>query len=173
MNQAASAPGSNLIPDWTGIITTGHLVLVAVLAVLVVIGVIWGARLARQRKAAEREVAAHNAEIEEAQPERRSGVDRRQTPWPPEDDEPPLRAISPEAAAAPTVLIFDKIPDVAPEITATPAVEPAGGSNLSAVMGITERVFSLMATRMSPPIICAAGGGVSVTKNCIGVPRNP
>lgn len=140
MNQTASAPGSSLIPDWTGIITTGHLVLVAVLAVLVLVGLVWGIRLARRRRTAEREVAAYNAEVEaqppapavpaaEADPiERRSGVDRRQSPWRPEDEEPPMRALSPEAAAAPTVLIFDRIPDAAPAITATPALEPDGGS---------------------------------------------
>ena len=66
MNQttpAASAPGTSLLPDSIDAITSAHFVLIAVLAVLVVLGILFGIRLKSRRKAAEREVLAHNAEI--------------------------------------------------------------------------------------------------------------
>lgn len=126
MNQTASAPGASLLPDTTDIFTAGHLALVAVLAVLVIAGLIWGVRLARGRKTAEREIRAHNAELGRettAQPERRSGEDRRR-PVPAADDEVAEPVLSPEEANAPTELLFDKIPDAGERFTSPQATAP-------------------------------------------------
>ena len=66
MNQtvpATSAPGSSLLPDWIGAYTTAHFIWIGVLALLTVLAIFWGMRLAARRRAAEREIIEHNAEI--------------------------------------------------------------------------------------------------------------
>lgn len=67
MNQSVpttSAPGSSLLPDSIGMLTTANFALIALFAALVLAGLIWGARQKRRRKQAEREVAERNTEIE-------------------------------------------------------------------------------------------------------------
>lgn len=69
MNQAASspsAPGTSLVPDSTGLFTTVHLLWIAVFAVIVVAAIAWGIRLKHARKAGEREIARHNADLQQA-----------------------------------------------------------------------------------------------------------
>lgn len=61
--QLTSAPGSTLIPDSTSVITTMHLVLIAIFAVAVIIAILWGMRLKRRRAEADREIAADNDRI--------------------------------------------------------------------------------------------------------------
>lgn len=56
----ASKPGQSLLPDSTGLFTTANFVLIAVLAVLVVIGLIYGARQHRRRKEARGELIERN-----------------------------------------------------------------------------------------------------------------
>lgn len=71
MNQTAattSAPGSSLLPDGIGLLTTANFVLIALFAVLVLAGLIWGVRQKRRRKQAEREVEEYNSAIEAAPP---------------------------------------------------------------------------------------------------------
>ncbi len=91
MNQHSSAPGSSLLPDGTGAFTATHFVVIAVFAILVVIGIIWGARLKGKRKAAERDVREHNQEIAGTVPDVRS----RET-----TADAPARPISAPVAAA-------------------------------------------------------------------------
>lgn len=69
MNQTTSTPGASLVPGSTGTLTSAHLVIIAVFAVLVVLGIIWGARLKARRKAAERDVIDHNQQIADATPD--------------------------------------------------------------------------------------------------------
>ena len=56
----ASQPGQSLLPDSTALFTTANFVLIAVLAVLVVIGLIYGTRLHRRRREARGELKDHN-----------------------------------------------------------------------------------------------------------------
>jgi len=62
-SQMSSAPGSTLIPDSTTVITTMHLTLIAIFAVLVILGLIWGRHLKRRRNEAERIVAEDNSQL--------------------------------------------------------------------------------------------------------------
>lgn len=61
-DSASSAPGESLLPDTTTLFTTAHLTVIAIFAILVIIGLIWGARLKHRRKQAERTIEASNAE---------------------------------------------------------------------------------------------------------------
>ena len=56
----ASAPGASVAPDWAGVITSAHLVFIAVFAALAIAAIIYGVRLKQRRKAALREVAEQN-----------------------------------------------------------------------------------------------------------------
>ena len=62
--QMTSASGASLIPDGTSAITTMHLLVMAIFAALVIFGIVWGMRLSRRRRAAEREIREDNARIE-------------------------------------------------------------------------------------------------------------
>lgn len=61
-DSASSAPGESLLPDTTTLFTTAHLAVIAIFAILVILGLIWGARLKHRRKQAERTIEASNAE---------------------------------------------------------------------------------------------------------------
>jgi predicted flap endonuclease-1-like 5' DNA nuclease len=61
---AASMPGASLIPDGTSVITTMHFAIIGLLVVLTLIAILYGVRLKRRRRAAEREVEAHNEQVE-------------------------------------------------------------------------------------------------------------
>lgn len=110
-----STPGASLTPDTTDIFTAGHLTLVAVLAAIVIIGLIWGIRLARQRHEAAREIEAHNEQIvaEGKASDRRAGGDRRQ----------PVAAEEPGTASVRTELLFEPLPDVSARYV-TPMPKP-------------------------------------------------
>lgn len=54
-----SASGLSLLPEGTGAITTIHLAIIAVLAVLVIVGILWGIRQKRARTQAARDVVEH------------------------------------------------------------------------------------------------------------------
>ena len=136
MDQTTSAPGESLVPATTDIFTTTHLVVIALLALVVIAGIVWGVRMARQRRAAIREVRAHNAEIvaeagsetgaeterEAPQPERRSGADRRQLPI--DDDQPPAPTVTPEVANAKTEMLFGPIPDASLRFASPDSTKP-------------------------------------------------
>jgi predicted flap endonuclease-1-like 5' DNA nuclease len=61
-NTQTSASGMSLLPEGTGMFTTLHLALIAVLAVLVILGILWGIRLKRVRRQAARDVIEHARE---------------------------------------------------------------------------------------------------------------
>lgn len=65
---AASAPGSSLLPNSTGFFTAAHLVWIALFAAVAIAVIVWGVRQKALRKAAERDVAQHNAELRAAPP---------------------------------------------------------------------------------------------------------
>ena len=65
MNQTAAAVGnssSSVLADATSTFTTLHLVLIALLALLVIAGIVYGARLKHRRVAAEQAVEEHAIE---------------------------------------------------------------------------------------------------------------
>lgn len=124
MNQttpATSAPGSSLLPDSIGAITSAHFVLMTVLAVLVILGILWGMRLKRRRKAAEREVLEHNAEI---------------TAAPAVVERPPV---------APPVAPVMPVPTPAPLIPASTAISNEGEAELTQLKGLGPKVATRMA----------------------------
>jgi predicted flap endonuclease-1-like 5' DNA nuclease len=108
MNETAtSAPGASLIPETTDLFTGAHLLLLAVLAVLVIAGIIFGMRLARRRRQAERELHAHNAEVrEKAVPPTLAAAPaplETQAAASPPAPEPLAASAAPVMAAAPSV----------------------------------------------------------------------
>ncbi|MGQ7357473.1 hypothetical protein ACTGZM_11195, partial [Streptococcus suis] len=67
----------------TTLFTTAHLTIVAIFAIVVILGLIWGARLKHRRRQAEREIEARNAEVAEAPAAtRKVGEDVREAPAP-------------------------------------------------------------------------------------------
>lgn len=97
---AASTPGASLIPDSTGLFTAGHLISIALFALAVVLAIVWGVRQKSRRKAAEREIAAHNAELRASAappPAPASGLGR--DPAVPPTIEPDVAPLGPTAAA--------------------------------------------------------------------------
>lgn len=83
---ATSASGMSLLPDGIATLTAIHFTIIAVVAVLVVIGLIWGIKAKRSRVKASRDMIAHAEE---------AGV----APVPAESDSP--RAQAPDTAPAP------------------------------------------------------------------------
>lgn len=61
---ATSMPGASLIPDGTSVITTMHFAILAVLVAVTLIAIVYGMRLKRRRRAAERAVEEHNEQVE-------------------------------------------------------------------------------------------------------------
>jgi predicted flap endonuclease-1-like 5' DNA nuclease/cbb3-type cytochrome oxidase subunit 3 len=62
-NSTTSAPGASLLPDGIAVLTTIHFALLAALALFAVAVIVWGMRLRRRRREADRELAAHNEEV--------------------------------------------------------------------------------------------------------------
>jgi predicted flap endonuclease-1-like 5' DNA nuclease len=133
MNQttpSTSASGSSLLPDSIDAITSAHFVLIAVLAVLVILGIVFGMRLKSRRKAAEREVLEHNAQI---------------------TGEPPVAASAPvPVAPAPMPAPqFQPVPASQPAPVQTPEPGPApateGDTDLTQLKGLGPKVATRLA----------------------------
>ena len=115
----ASQPAQSLLPDSTHLFTTLNLALIAILAVLVVLGLIYGSRLRHRRHKAVDELEEHNEAL------RDEGVEEAPTA---STDEPlavptpavPVPATREPAALAPEVV--DPEP-VAPEPVEAAAVD--------------------------------------------------
>lgn len=97
-NTQTSASGLGSLPEGTATITTMHLAIIAVLAVLVIIGILWGIRQKRGR------VQAHDDLVEHA---KEAGV-------PPETPAPPAEPPAPEPAAQSQSQVQFTAPPVAP-----------------------------------------------------------
>ena len=100
---AATTPGANLLPDSTGIFTAGHLAVIALLAALTILAILYGIRLSRRRHLAEREVAAHNEEIAAAAPPSAVAEDRSPVASPVPPAPPPPAPLAPKPAPPPIV----------------------------------------------------------------------
>lgn len=65
----ASTPGASLLPDSTGMFTAAHLVWIGLFALVAILVIVWGIRQKARRKAAEHEIAEHNAELRSEAPQ--------------------------------------------------------------------------------------------------------
>lgn len=160
MNDTAmteSAPGASLIPSSTDAFTAAHLVVLAILAILVVALIIWGSRLKARRKAAERTIASHNAEVAAvAQP---AVAPETEAPAMPRAAEPV--AETPYAAPAPAP-VETVVPVPAPEAPVTaPVVEAlapsASTSPADAPVGTLKGLGPKLAARLNELGITTVG----------------
>lgn len=141
MNETAtSTPGASLIPSGTDVFTTAHFAFVVLFGLLVIAGIVWGSRLKRRRKQADREIAELNAEIAEqptaAPPSPATAEPAMRTPAPAPDGSP-----AEPAAAAP----FDVDPaDAAPVPSVTTIDGPADGS-VTQLKGLGPKVAARLA----------------------------
>lgn len=97
MNDTASAggaSGASLIPSTTDAFTAAHLAIIAIFALLTIVAIIWGIRLKRQRRTAERDIAEHNAEVART-------ADDTPAPTPIAPPPPPPAAPAPVTTPAP------------------------------------------------------------------------
>lgn len=107
---ATSASGDSLLPDGITTLTTIHFAIIAVLALFVIAGLLWGIKAKRSRKKASRDVIANARE---------AGVEPAPEPTP---DLPP----APTPAAAPA-------PETPPAPTPKPAPKPTPAPSQSQV----------------------------------------
>lgn len=121
MNDTASAggaSGASLIPSTTDAFTAAHLAIIAIFALLTIVAIIWGIRLKRQRRTAERDIAEHNAEVA------RTADD---TPAPTPIAPPPPAASAP-VTTPPVTSPAPQATDPAPAATDPIADEPIAAS---------------------------------------------
>lgn len=110
---AASTPGASLLPDSTELFTIGHLAIVALFALAAIAVIVWGMRLKRARRTADRDIAEHNHEL------------AAETPAEP-------RAVREPSAAAPPATT----PAMPPPPMIDPDVVPLGPTPTPAVAGV-------------------------------------
>ena len=99
MNDTASAggaSGASLIPSTTDAFTTAHMAIIAIFALLTIVAIIWGIRLKRQRRTAERDIAEHNAEVART-------ADETPAPTPEAPPPPPPPPAAPSPVTTPPV----------------------------------------------------------------------
>ena len=147
---AGGASGASLIPSTTDAFTFAHLVVLAVFAALVIAAIVWGARLKRQRRTAERDIADHNAEVESIAPAA-----------PPTEAPPAVDAPAPVAAEP---VIADEPVAATGPLAAGPAVEAAsepvaasGGSPADAPVTTLKGLGPKLATRLGEHGITTVG----------------
>jgi len=154
-SQMSSAPGSTLIPDSTTVITTMHLTLIAIFAVLVILGLIWGRHLKRRRNEAERIVAEDNSQLSH----------------PADSDAPDTAAAEPVAATPPTPPPASPAPpplDAAPVVGTPPeahslADEPIAASSTLDASPAVEAVGDIPPPSTDADEAAAANDAIPVT----------
>lgn len=117
---AGGASGASLIPSTTDAFTYAHLIVLAIFAVAVLVAIVWGMRLKRQRRAAEHDIAERNVEVEqtaEAAPAPPPAAPAARKPEP-----EPVTAPPPASAPEPAPLADEPIAASAP-LDASPATE--------------------------------------------------
>ncbi|MGP7794896.1 hypothetical protein [Sphingomonas sp. CLY1604] len=169
---AGGATGASLIPSTTDAFTAAHLAVVAIFAIVVIAAIIWGSRLKHRRKAAEREIAERNAEVEHGATAAPAGAVEDDAPRPvvredapvvpasrpvavpPVEDTPPALAPladEPIAATAP----LDAAP--ATEAASTPAPAPAASSPADEPVSTLKGLGPKLATRLGELGITTVG----------------
>ena len=116
--QMTSTPGTSLIPDSTSVITTMHLVIMAIFALVVIVGILWGMRLKRRRDAADREIARDNAQINHGVTDH---TDTPEAPTPTPAPAPTPASQTPASAPAPS-LAPPPVTTATPPLTDAPVV---------------------------------------------------
>ncbi|MEG3164692.1 hypothetical protein U1701_08810 [Sphingomonas sp. PB2P19] len=153
-NTQTSASGLSLLPEGTATITTLHLAIIAALAVLVILGILWGVRKKRARVEAERELVehAHEAGVPPAAPD--AAPAPTPTPAaPPAPVQSQVQVSVPPVAPAPTPIG----PPVAPtSITQSPVAPIAETPVLPAPEPIADEPVAASfeaspATELAPP----------------------
>lgn len=166
---AGGASGASLIPDTTGAFTIAHLAVIALFAIAVIVAIVWGARLKRQRKAAEREIASHNAEVAappEPTPAPAPAPAPRVVPAAPAAPVQPVTPPAPaEAIAAPDPIANEPIAAAAP-LDAAPAMEAASApadSPADAPVGTLKGLGPKLAARLGELGITTVGQIAALT----------
>lgn len=129
----ASTPGASLIPDSTDLFTIGNFAVIAVLALLAILGLIYGARQRRRRREGEREIAEHNAELEQQAPPAVQETRTPAAPIAPAPPPPPSHETMVDDIPASEQLADEPIAVATPTLTKNPAAAatpsaPAGPS---------------------------------------------
>ncbi|WCP71941.1 hypothetical protein [Sphingomonas hankookensis] len=133
-------------PGFLGALTTVHFVLIAVLAVLTIIGIAYGMKLARARRQAARELedAGHLEHGDAAVPEPAAAVETAR-PTPPVERTPVERMPEPAIAPAP-----------APVATPIPAAPAAADTDLTRLKGLGPKVAAMLIEQGVPDIATLA-----------------
>jgi len=165
---AGGASGASLIPSTTDAFTIAHLVVLAIFAIAVIAAIIWGSRLKRRRKTAERDIADHNIIVEQAAvpepvapepPVVASSPDPLPAPAPaPADrrDEPPVEARRAPIADEPIAATGPLEAAPAAEAASTP-VAPASASPADASVSTLKGLGPKLATRLGELGITTVG----------------
>jgi predicted flap endonuclease-1-like 5' DNA nuclease len=123
---ATSAPGSSLLPDGTGVITTIHLVLIVLIALAAVAVIVIGARRKRARRQAEIQVErnAEQAGIEQAAPAPVAGEEVSVTPPPPPPPpSPAVEQVQTQSQTSAQPFATEPMPVVTPPADRLPAAD--------------------------------------------------
>lgn len=156
---AGGASGASLIPTTTDAFTFAHLAVLAIFAVLVIAAIVWGSRLKRQRRTAERDIADHNAEVESIPPVAPS-------------TEAPVVESEPEVAPVETTRdpVADEPIAASGPLAAAPAAEAAsepaaasGGSPADAPVTTLKGLGPKLATRLGELGITTVGQMASLS----------
>ena len=126
-SQMTSATGSSLLPDSTTMFTTMHLTVMAIFAVVVIIGILWGIRLSRRRHQANDEIARDNAAIIGDRADASPAPEQPAAQQPAPEQTAPERPTPPPVAPAPPPLADG--PGVG---TPAPAPEPIADAPIAA-----------------------------------------
>lgn len=137
---AGGAPGASLIPNTTDAFTIAHLAIVAIFAIVVIAAIVWGSRLKRRRKAAERAIASHNDTIRAEADQTPDPAPAPAAPAPTPVAPAPTQEAAPEETPTPDPLADEPIAASAP-MEAAPAAEaasvPAGATGDPAAAPVT------------------------------------
>lgn len=124
---AVSTPGASLVPDTTELFTAAHLLWILLFAAAVLALIVWGMRQKARRRAAEREVEEHNAQLLAAPPP---------APAPVAPPPPPVAAPIPAPVPVPPpVPVAPPEPAPAAPIASEPDVVPLGPAPAQAAVG--------------------------------------
>lgn len=158
---AGGATGASLIPSTTDAFTIAHLAIVAVFAVVVIVAIIWGSRLKRRRKTAERDIADHNAEVAQTMPQATAAADETPIAEPvPAAEAPRPVSVDPLTARTPIAdeLIAASAPlDAAPAAEAASAPAPASDAPADAPVTTLKGLGPKLATRLGELGITTVG----------------
>ena len=132
-SQMTSATGSSLLPDSTTMFTTMHLTVMAIFAVVVIIGILWGIRLSRRRHEANDEIARDNAAIVSDRADASPAPEQpaAQQPAPERSTPPPVAPAPPPLADSPVVGTPAPEPIADAPIAAAPASPDLAGPDLA------------------------------------------